>query len=137
METILEYRGRRVTAADVRVIRRLIKANPSSSRRALSQKLCRKWNWVQPNGALLDMVCRGLMLELHRAGHIELPPRRVKPHNPLASRKPREKSRQLFLIDKAPIETRLSEIQPLEFVQVRRTGDEPLFRGLTQPRLWR
>lgn len=130
MEELLSYRGKVVTGDDVEFIKTLIARHPTASRRALSKLLCLAWDWRQPNGQLRDMVCRSMMLELHRAGHIELPPRRFKPPNPLANRKPREKSRQLSLIDQAPIETRLSEIQPLEFVQVRRTDDEPLFRDL-------
>ena len=69
---VLRYRGRAVTDADVAFIRDLIAAHPTASRRALSKKLCEAWNWVQPNGSLRDMVCRGLMLALHRAGHIAL-----------------------------------------------------------------
>ena len=72
---------------DVRFIRELIVAHPDASRRALSKRLCEAWGWVQPNGALRDMVCRGLMLTLHRAGHIELPPVRQSPPNPLARRR--------------------------------------------------
>jgi hypothetical protein len=30
--------------------------------------------WKQANGALRDVVCRGLLLMLDRAGAIELPP---------------------------------------------------------------
>src|SRR5437660_9869022 len=36
------------------------------------------------------------------------------------------------LIDTAPIEGKLQEIQPLEFEQVRRTEDEPLFNSLME-----
>src|SRR5437867_7256059 len=86
MEVMLKYRGRAVTDADVIFIRELIAANLGASRRALSTQLCEAWNWVQPNGALRAMVCRGLTLQLYRAGLIELPPvRRVTP-NPLARR---------------------------------------------------
>ena len=46
-------------------------AHPAYSRRALSIELCRQWDWKQPNGELRDMVCRGLLLTLHRAGAIE------------------------------------------------------------------
>ncbi|MFQ5401816.1 MAG: hypothetical protein ACE5E7_19740, partial [Anaerolineae bacterium] len=73
MNVRLKYRGRLVTDADVAFIQELIAAHPTLSRRALSKKLCEAWNWVQPNGHPRDMVCRGLMLALHRAGHIELP----------------------------------------------------------------
>ena len=88
MDVRLTYRGRAVTDADVAFIRQLIAAHPTASRRRLSKKLCQAWNWVQPNGALRDMVCRGLMLALHRAGHIELPPQRHIPPNPLAQTRP-------------------------------------------------
>jgi hypothetical protein len=128
MEATRRYRGRLVSAADIEQIRRLIAQNPTASRRALSQKLCAAWNWVQPNGALRDMVCRGLMLELHRAGLIELPPQRRRPRNPLAERKrPAPVS-----IDPTPLRARLGEIQPLEFRLVRRTPEEPLFNGLIE-----
>jgi len=65
------YRGRVVTADDVTSIRQLIARNPGASRRRLSEKLCEAWQWKQANGALRDMVCRGLLLMLHRAGAIE------------------------------------------------------------------
>ena len=52
----------------------LIAANSGASRRTLSKKLCEAWEWKQANGALRDMVCRGLLLMLERAGQIELPP---------------------------------------------------------------
>ena len=76
MDVKLTYRGRVVTGADVAFIDKLISEHPTASRRALSKKLCEAWNWVQPNGTPRDMVCRGLMLELHRAGHIVLPKQR-------------------------------------------------------------
>ena len=68
MEVRLTYRGRAVTDADVALIHQIIAAHPTASRRTLSKKLCEAWNWVQPNGRLRDMVCRSLMLRLHREG---------------------------------------------------------------------
>jgi hypothetical protein len=80
------YRGRAVTAEDILFIRRLITDNPRLSRRKLSSKLCEAWNWKQANGALRDMVCRGLLLTLHRAGEIELPAVRQVSLNPFVRR---------------------------------------------------
>src|SRR5712691_89511 len=121
-----KYRGRLVTAEDILYIGELIAAYPHESRRTLSKKLCEAWNWVQPNGALCDMVCRGLMLVLERAGHIALPPVKWRPPNPLAVRpKPRP-----FEIDATPIECGLSDLGPLEFRLIRRTPEEPLFNAL-------
>ena len=67
MDVMLRYRGREVDAQDVTLIQALIEEYPDASRRALSKKLCERWGWVQSNGQLRDMVCRGLMLALHRA----------------------------------------------------------------------
>jgi hypothetical protein len=36
------------------------------------------------------------------------------------------------LLDTTPIQGRLTDLQPLEFEQVRRTGDEPLFNSLME-----
>jgi hypothetical protein len=130
METILSHRGRIVTDDDIVFIRQLIADNPASSRRSLSQKLCEAWNWRQANGALRDMVCRSLMLTLHRAGHIELPAVRQIPHNPLA-RRGAERSKPIpALVDTTPLHVNLAAIRPLEFHQVRHTGEEPLFNSL-------
>ena len=82
----LKYRGRVITSEDILYIRELIAAHPGESRRTLSKKLCEAWQWKQANGALRDMVCRGLLLMLDRAGQIELPPVKFVPHNPLARR---------------------------------------------------
>ncbi len=128
MQVMLEHRGRRMTAADVGFIRELIAAHPGASRRALSKKLCEAWGWVQPNGRPRDMVCRSLMLALHRAGHIELPAVRHVPPNPLARRKrpaPVE-------VDRTALRTSLRELGELELRQVRRTDEEPLLNGLIE-----
>ena len=78
----LKYRARVISGEDILYIRELIARYPQESRRALSTKLCEAWQWKQPNGALRDMVCRGMLLMLDRAGQIELPPVKFVPHNP-------------------------------------------------------
>jgi len=126
MDLEVKYQGRIATADDVEFIKRLISENPGDSRRGLSKKLCEAWNWVQPNGALRDMVCRGFMLRLESAGYIKLPPRRFTPNNPLANRNKPQK----VDIDQRPLNTKLSNIQRLEIRQVRRTLYERLFNSL-------
>ena len=130
VEAILKHRGRTITDSDVAFIRELIAKHPTASRWTLSKKLCEAWNWVQPNGTLRDMVCRSLMLELHRAGHIELPPVRLVIKNPLARRKAERRKPIPWLVDTTPLCARLAEIRPLEFRQVRRTWEEGLFNHL-------
>jgi hypothetical protein len=128
METVLRYRGRTVTTADVEFIKALIADNPTASRRRLSEVLCAAWGWVQANGAPRSMVCRGLMLALSRAGHIELPPVRWINPNPLARRarpKPAE-------VDQTPLHASLATLTPLTFRAVRRTPEESVFGGLIE-----
>lgn len=128
MDEVLRYRGRAVTDTDVDFIRTLIGEQSDASRRELSKRLCIAWDWRQPNGALRDMVCRGLMLALDRAGHIELPPIRCRPPNPfLVKARP-----EVVTVDETPITGSLSDLGPLEFKQVRRTPDESLFDGLVE-----
>jgi len=129
MDQVIRYRGRLISAQDIAFIQDLIAENPRLSRRRLSAKLCEAWNWVQPNGALRDMVCRGMMLHLHRAGLIELPERRQTPNNPLAQ--PR-RPKPLALSNPDPIQGSLSQLGELEFHQVRRTDQEGLFGSLMQ-----
>lgn len=76
------------------------------------------------------MVCRSLMLALHRAGHIELPPVRRQNPNPLARRAADRQKPIPALVDTTPLQANLAAIRPLEFHQVRRTGEEPLFNSL-------
>jgi len=126
MESILTYRGKTVTFQDAAFIQQLIDKNPTDSRRRLSVKLCQAWDWRQANGTFRDMVCRGLMLALHRAGHIQLPAKKANPKNPLARRRAPEK----ITVDQHPIEGKLSATAPLAFRQVRRTEAEKLFNSL-------
>jgi len=122
------YRGREISREDILSIRALIGRHPNESRRKLSTALCESWQWRQSNGALRDMVCRGLLLMLERAGQIQLPPVSYVRHNPLANRARPEPTR----IDSTPIEARLRDLQPLELEQVRRTAHEPLFNSLME-----
>ena len=126
MDLDIKYRGKIPSTEDVAFINNLIKDNPHDSRRALSIKLCKAWNWVQPNGALRDMICRGFMLELHRAGYIQLPAKRCRPHNPLVNRQ----RPQPIRIDQEPLSTSLKQIRPLRFRQVRRSREEKLFNSM-------
>ncbi|MCI0456245.1 MAG: DUF4338 domain-containing protein [Gemmataceae bacterium] len=128
MAVVLRYRGREVGDQEVAFIRELIARSPELSRRQLSAELCRAWDWRQPNGVLRDMVCRGLLLALHRAGHVELPPVRQRPPNPLVTRA----RRRPVEIDSTPICGPLSALRPLVFRQVRRTPEEALVDGLIE-----
>jgi uncharacterized protein DUF4338 len=120
------FRGRDITDDDIAFLRRLIEESQDCSRREISRRVCKAWNWVQPNGLLRDMVCRSLLLDLERAGHITQPPQRMRPPNNVILRR----TPKLLEVDQAPLATSLQGLGPLEWRQVRRTGDEQLFESL-------
>jgi hypothetical protein len=131
MHGTLSHRHRVITDADLVFIHRLIAEGPQCSRRRLSEKLCQAWNWVQPNGALRDMVCRSMMLMLHRRGLIELPPVRQVGRSSLLGRGGRDKPAAV-IVDQTPLSMSFAELGPLQVRQVRRTPEEALFNSLLQ-----
>jgi len=126
MEIVTTYRGRDITDGDVDIIRKIIAAYPSGSRRFISQEVCRAWEWQQTNGALKDMVCRSLLLLLQSQGLIKLPPPKCKLPNPLANRKKPVN----IEVDRTPIQGSVGDLHPIDLKQVRRTRWEKLFNSL-------
>jgi hypothetical protein len=129
MNEVFRYRSRSLNAEDLAGLRSLIAQNPTASRRKLSSLVCEAWGWRQSNGALCDMVCRSLMLALQRAGHIELPEKRLSPHNSLAKR---GKPATDFALDQSPVDGGLKALRPLTIRQVRRTAEDGLYNGLIE-----
>lgn len=128
MRVEYRYRGRNISRNEIVFLRQFISDHPELNRCALSRKLCELWAWKQANGALRDMVCRGLLLLLHRAGEIDLPPARLPSQN-----RPDEWERPGPVVpDDTPVRGPLYELVPLEFQQVRRTPQEPLFNSLME-----
>src|SRR6266571_4655660 len=118
-----KYRGRIFNLAEIESIRRLIVAHPEASRWALSRQLCEIWDWKQPNGALRDMVCRGLLLMLERAGEIQLPPVRRRTQGIRAKPKP-------LVVDGRPAFGVVRDVVVLAHDLLRRSPHEALFNGL-------
>ena len=73
------------------------------------------------------MVCRGLLLQLERAGVIELPAARPMPQRRVGRKRP-----ELVAVDTVPLCATLGELQPLQFQLVRRTPQEKLFNSLLE-----
>jgi hypothetical protein len=128
MNALLSYRGRTITHEDLAFLRQLLADQPTLSRRAISQRVCQAWDWRQPNGVLKDAVCRGLLLQLHREGHLQLPtPRHRQTNRPGGPRRA-----PAVRIDRTPLDGPLADLLPLTFRLVRRTDEEPLFQALLQ-----
>ena len=126
MKINIVYHGRQITPKDIIFVKELIASNPDRSRRFISEELCRQWNWRQHNGALKDMICRGLLLKLESDSLIKQPPRKFIPNNPFLNRKPPE----VLKVDQSPVECNLGDIQPLKLRLVRKTAFEKLYNSL-------
>ena len=129
MQEQLVYRGRKISSEQIRFIRDLIAEHPQATRYRLSKLLCERWDWRYANGALCDAHCRGLMLFMHRGGHIRLPrAKNTARKHPGKRRKPATD----ILLDQSPIQGPLRTLMPIEMQQVRRTGLESLFNSLIE-----
>jgi hypothetical protein len=123
------YRGQEIGSEQIAFLREFIRTHATSSRWKLSRQLCEALGWKQANGALRDMVCRGLLLMLERAGQIELPPVRRRIRGQCRTGRPRPEA---ALIDDTPLMMPLKALGPVDIHPVRRTADEPLFNSLME-----
>ena len=128
MDEAIRYRGKVFGPREIGEIREVIGSHRERSRWFISRELCRKWNWTQPNGVLKDMICRGLLVRLEAQGLIELPPRgKIPPYHLSPHRKPANVE-----VDQTPIEGKLSDLRPIELLQVRRTPLQKLYNSLIE-----
>jgi hypothetical protein len=123
------YRGQEIGSEQIVFLREFIAAHPTSSRWKLSRQLCEALGWKQANGALRDVVCRGLLLMLERAGQIELPPVRRHIRGQCRTGRPRPEA---ILIDTTSLALSLPALGPIDLQPVRRTAEEPLFNSLME-----
>jgi hypothetical protein len=123
------YRGQEIGSEQIAFLREFIRTHATSSRWKLSRQLCEVMGWKQANGVLRDMVCRGLLLMLERAGQIELPPVRRHIRGQCRTGRPRPEA---VLIDDTPLMMPLKALGPVDIHPVRRTADEPLFNSLME-----
>jgi len=129
-DTVLTYRGKIIRNQDILFIRHLLSEHPSDCRSEISRKLCKAWDWVQANGVLRDMVCRGLLVLLEKSGHITLPARRGLPPQMRTNRKlTRHRN---FAINTTPLCSKVKNLDSLDIIQVRRTSAEKLFSHLIE-----
>ena len=117
--------GRRIGAAEVADIRRIMAENPAFSRYKLSRALCDLWNWRDPKGQIKDMAARALLGKLNERGWICLPAKRRASPN-------RMRHRKIALVEHTsnPISGPLAELMPLEIrVLSQRSEDLALFES--------
>ena len=61
--------GRLCGPEELGQVRTALARNPGWSRYRLSRELCRRWQWVRPNGQLADMAARHFLLKLEGMRH--------------------------------------------------------------------
>ena len=66
------YCGREISEREINQIKSLIEENPKSSRRRLSEEVCKMLKWFKPDGGLKS--CRVAILRMDKDGFIPLPP---------------------------------------------------------------
>jgi hypothetical protein len=72
MEPLI-IRNRKIATDDPLVIQAAVNEHCKKGRTHISWELCKHWNWVKPSGRLKDIVCRELLLTLHRKGLFDYP----------------------------------------------------------------
>ena len=126
MSDAMVMQGRRLSGADLDLIRGLLAEHPDWCRSRLSVELCERWDWRNARGRIKDMAARTLLLKLERAGLIRLPARRSVSPNGL-------RNRCIPVADVAsdPIRGALCDLQPLALsVVAPGSADLRLFNGL-------
>jgi hypothetical protein len=123
----ITIRKRTITEADLELIQDTVGQYWDKGRTQISEILCKKWNWAQPNGRLKDMACRELLLTLKRKDLITLPPRFNSAHNDK-----RNRSIPVVEIDQSPLQGKPSALPPVKVKLVRNTPLEPLYNSLVE-----
>ncbi len=123
----ITIRKRTIAEADLELIQDIVQKHWNKGRTQISEILCEKWNWLQPNGHLKDMACRELLLTLNRKGLITLPPRFNSANNDK-----RNRSIPVVEIEQTPLQGKPSQFQPVRLALVRNTTLEPLYNSLIE-----
>ena len=75
----LVLRGRRFTYRGLRTTMRCVAEHYSEGRTRISQVVCQRLSWRQPNGWLKDRACRDILRRLDELHIVKLPPRLTTP----------------------------------------------------------
>lgn len=70
----ITIRGRVFTLADLCVIESVVDEHYERGRTHISEVVCERLDWRQPNGWLKDRACRDVLRRLESVGMIDLPP---------------------------------------------------------------
>lgn len=107
------------------MIRQLIAGPPQMTRAQLSREVCKRLNWLRPDGRLKEMSCRVAMIRMEKDGQITLPtPTRTRPAA-------FQLSREILHATEAPAVMPHVDLGTIE-VDVVSTGYSSLWNGYIQ-----
>jgi len=69
----MRYCGREFTSEEIAWVKEQISSDKKLNRQRLSQRFCRTFSWLKPDGGLKDMSCRVAFIRIEKDGHIVLP----------------------------------------------------------------
>ncbi len=121
---MLRVQGRMVTENDIQTIQSIIASHPQWHRTRISQELCHIWDWKNEAGRPKDIAARALLRTLDHKGLIDLPAPVRSANNAYRYQSGSEKPQY------QPIDAKLSQLQPIQIVQVARPEQASLFRSL-------
>jgi hypothetical protein len=113
----MRYCGREFSDAEVAGICRIV-AEPGTTRRAISRRVCEELGWRKPDGGLKEMSCRVALLRMQADGVVRLPAPLHRSSNATRSipRTPQAEPQ-------APLLTPASELRELRLELVQTTGE--------------
>jgi hypothetical protein len=115
--------NRKITTNEIKIIKELIKNNPTWHRTRLSREICKLWNWKNHNGILKDMACRNMLLKLEKLNELQLPEKQNKNYNHL-----RNKSIPYIKHSKVTINTKITNLFPIKINIISSKNENNLFR---------
>jgi hypothetical protein len=122
--------GRRIGAAELEQIQRLLAMHPGWNRRRLSIEVATQWAWRNHAGQLKDMAARSLLLKLEARGWIRLPPRERLPPRRMGTG---SAAAMAVTIPEPPLMQTLDTLLPLVLTEVSMPSGaalRPLFETL-------
>lgn len=70
---LIVLRGKRFDLDTINTIQAIVEEHFSKGRTFISEAICEKLNWRQPNGRLKDRACRDVLLYLEEHAYVKLP----------------------------------------------------------------
>ena len=117
----MRYCGREFGDDEIACIRRLA-AEPATTRRAISRRVCEELGWRKPDGGLKEMSCRVALLRMQADGLVRLPAPLHRDSN-AARTTPRTPEAE----PPAPLHTAAGELRGLRLELVRSRRDSLLW----------